>query len=114
MTISEAIQKRREKQGWRCFHCDEVFHNHAKAEEHFGRRLVSQSACQVDMKQFREMELQLEDYHHEDSKVLRKMAAMEGEHSAALRREEEKGYARGLRDAKRYPETLGLTESLKQ
>lgn len=108
MTTDEYIMKLREKQGWRCFHCDEIFHNEVEAEEHFGRKFVSQTACQVDIKRLREMELQLVDYQHEDSKVLRKMAAMEGEHAAALRREEEKGYARGLRDAKRHPETLGL------
>ena len=110
MTASEAIQKLREWEGWRCFHCDEVFHDHAEAEKHFGRRLVSTSACQVDLKRFREMELELQSYHNDDSAVLRQMAAMEREHATALRREEEKGYARGLRDAKCYPEALGLQE----
>ena len=32
---------------WRCFHCDEVFHNYAEAEEHFGARLP-EGECRVD------------------------------------------------------------------
>jgi hypothetical protein len=87
---------------WRCFHCDEVFRDEAAAREHFGSygpRILSEPACQIDAAEYRAMEKRMTDYNAEDADIHRQMARMEHEHKTALRREEEKGYARGLADA---------------
>jgi hypothetical protein len=47
-------------------------------------------------------------YQSEDTDLHREIYRMQADHATALRREEEKGYARGLEDAKKYPETIGL------
>jgi hypothetical protein len=84
---------------WRCFHCDEVFTDHAAALEHFGESMCDDPACQIDMTDVRAMENQLRQYREEDTALHRELRRMESDHATALRREEEKGYARGLRDA---------------
>jgi len=53
-------------------------------------------------------------YRAEDTELCRAMYSMAADHAEALIREEEKGYARGLADAKAHPETLGLTPSAGQ
>jgi hypothetical protein len=50
---------------------------------------------------FRRAEAELERYRCDDSDADRAMAAMRSDHSQALIREEEKGYARGVADARR-------------
>jgi Zn finger protein HypA/HybF involved in hydrogenase expression len=94
---------------WRCFHCDEVFTDEAAARAHFGSygpRILSEPACQIDAAEYRAMERRMADYNAEDADIHRQMARMEHEHKTALRREEEKGYARGLADAVKYPNDL--------
>lgn len=100
---------------WRCFHCDEVFTNPACARLHFGRDDGAEPVCMIRtlgetalLRALRDAEDQLVSYRNEDSNVLRAMAAMQSDYRIALEREEIKGYERGLRDAKQYPETLGL------
>lgn len=100
---------------WRCFHCDDVFHTEMEARNHFGSTQESEPACRIKvagefalLRALRNAEDTLSRYHAEDSDVLRAMASMQSDHAIALRREEEKGYERGLRDAKAHPETLGL------
>jgi hypothetical protein len=83
---------------WRCFHCDEVFTDRASAALHFGPRIYSDPACAVDAAKLRDLELQLDAYRQEDTDLHRAMHAMQSAHQVALRREEEKGYARGLAD----------------
>jgi hypothetical protein len=84
---------------WRCFHCSETFTDEAAAAEHFGWSEYQQPACQIDAKQYREMEERVSRANQDDSDTDRRMYAMQGEHQMALKREEEKGYARGLKDA---------------
>lgn len=84
---------------WRCFHCDEVFTDAALAEEHFGVSMCDDPACQIDMTDVRAMENQLRQYRNEDTYLHREVHRLQAEHAVALRREEEKGYERGLRDA---------------
>jgi len=92
---------------WRCFFCDEVFTRHEDALEHFGR----DDACEADapackiaaheghlIRYIRKLENELSRYMSEDSDVMRSIMTLEFEHKRALIREEEKGYARGLRD----------------
>lgn len=87
-----------ERKSWRCFHCDEVFKNAISAREHFGTGLLCQPACQIDAAAFREMEMQLARYRDEDTDLHRQIRQLESEHQTALRRAEESGYSKGLRD----------------
>ena len=97
MTISEAILRLREKEGWRCFHCDETFHDEQCAAEHFGgNRSGMLPACQIDAKHLRELETELAKYREEDTDLHRIIARMQTEHHLALQRAEELGYSRGL------------------
>jgi hypothetical protein len=50
-------------------------------------------------------------YQGEDTELHREIQRLQADHAVALRREEEKGYARGLRDAK-AEETAARTERL--
>lgn len=86
---------------WRCFHCDEVFTDAEKAAEHFGPSLRSEPACHIDAAKYREMEEAVERSNAEDTDLHRTIYRMQSEHSIALRREEEKGYAKGLEDARK-------------
>lgn len=107
-----------EQKTWRCFHCDEVLTTYAAARHHFGREQGSDPVCVIKapgewalVAALRNAEDQLARYRAEDGDVLRAMHSMASDHQQALRREEEKGYARGLEDAKKHPETLGLTRA---
>lgn len=98
--------------GWCCFHCWEyfppTFKGQRDAMHHFGEHPTEDPACRIPASQFRATQDLLKRYQSEDTELHRQIARMEAEHAVALRREEEKGYARGLADAKKYPETLGL------
>lgn len=100
---------------WRCFHCDEVLRTEGDARLHFGNTHGSEPACLIKapgefalLTVLRNAEDDLARHRAEDSDVLRAMSSMQADHAEALRREEEKGYSRGLADAKEHPETLGL------
>jgi hypothetical protein len=100
---------------WRCFHCDDVFRAPVDARNHFGGSESSEPACLIKapgefalLQAFRNAEDELGRYRNEDSDVLRVLWSTRADHAEALRREEEKGYARALEDAKEHPETLGL------
>lgn len=88
----------REPRVWRCFHCDETFTEHVAAAEHFGASQIQEPACQINVTKFREMEALHMRAIQEDTDAMRLMHAMRSDHETALRSEEEKGYARGLRD----------------
>lgn len=94
---------------WRCFHCDEVFTDLAAAKEHFGSSEHQQPACQIDIKHVRWLEEQHRRGVEDDTEALRTIRAIVGEHEELRRRAEEQGYARGLEDARKHPEELGLT-----
>lgn len=96
------------KLSWRCFHCGEEFINPRHAAAHFGIDQFAEPGCVAVLKggemhllkKILELEEQLAGYRAEDSAIDRWWAAKQAEHSAALRREEEKGYERGLRDGR--------------
>lgn len=93
---------------WRCFHCDETFTDAAAARAHFGDSERQQAICTIDATHFRWMEEQHRRNVDEDSEALRAIGRLTSEHETLRRRAEEEGYARGLRDAKKYPGELGL------
>ena len=103
---NEALRRER---GWRCFHCDEVFTTVEAATEHFGKYEDATPGCCIDLAEYRRME-QVDFAHRvEDDECSRTFHRMQADHLTALRREEEKGYERGLRDA--GPEALARAES---
>ena len=88
---------------WRCYHCNEVCTDRESAGEHFGRNEYSEPICKIDAARYREMEEQIRRANEEDSETDRKMYALQAKHRSELRSEEERGYARGLHDAKAHP-----------
>ena len=92
---------------WRCFHCDDVFTRAVDAGEHFGGFEGALAACQIKghehglLQLVRELEAQLRRYREEADPLTRAMEGMRCEHAQALRRAEEAGYDRGVRDMTR-------------
>ena len=91
---------------WRCFHCDEVFTSPRCAAKHFGSDEGGPPACQIKAYEghlvtyIRRLEDDLARCRAEDSDVMRAIMTMEADHRQALRRAEEQGYERGLRDGR--------------
>lgn len=89
---------------WTCFHCTETFTDEAAAREHFGASEMDRTGCQLKAEEggllaaLRKAEAELASYRSEDTEKDRAYYRMQSEHAVALRQEEEKGYARGLRD----------------
>lgn len=93
---------------WRCFHCDDVFHNVAQAAAHFGTREDQTPACQIKgsegglVRALREAEDECErvhtQLHAETADGLRALQNNLGRHRTALVAMEETGYERGLAD----------------
>jgi hypothetical protein len=96
---------------WRCFHCDEVFTDEVTAKDHFGYDMLAEPGCKLNQIEggllgiLRRQEDRLDAYHREDTASYREFYSLGADHSQALRREEEKGYARGLADARAAPAT---------
>jgi hypothetical protein len=88
--------------GWVCFHCGEHFPGNLggqrSAQLHFGKSVHDEAKCQITARALRNMELQLRRYQEEDTDLHRKIASLKSDHATALQREEEKGYARGIKD----------------
>jgi hypothetical protein len=89
---------------WRCFHCDDVFTREVDAAEHFGSDQGALTACQIKghehllVSKIREQERVILSHLQETDPLLRAMECMRSEHAQALRRAEELGYGRGVRD----------------
>jgi hypothetical protein len=98
---------------WRCFDCDAVFRSEYAAGIHFGADQSGTCACVLPHEQhlvehIRDLEGRLDSYRDDRDPVLRSIMALEGEHSRALQREEEKGYERGMRDVRPYAAECAL------
>lgn len=103
--------------GWVCFHCSEHFpatlQGQRDAADHFGAGYIDAiPGCRLRMRageksllrRIRWLERQLRELTtrvgEEDTDKDRQIMTMQCEHGQALIREEEKGYARGLRDGR--------------
>lgn len=86
---------------WRCFHCDEIFTDREKAQEHFGASVECKPLCQIYGTTVRNMEKELAAYRNENSELHRQIAHLQCEHTQALMRAEEAGYAKGLADGRK-------------
>ena len=95
---------------WRCFHCGDAFTKAQEhwAREHFGADQDALPVCQMRVPGehhlltiLRKLEAELRRYREEDTDLWRSLYAMSADHAQALRREEERGYEKGLRDARK-------------
>lgn len=102
--------------GWTCFHCGDHFPGNLAgqkaAEQHFGAAIDAIPGCRLRMRKgehsllrrIRWLEHELRELRarvsSEDTDKDREMYAMTVKHAQALISEEEKGYARGVRDAR--------------
>lgn len=97
---------------WRCFHCHEVFTDEGTAREHFGFSELETPACKLNATEggivglVRRQAEQIEQYHREDTASYREFYSLGSDHVRALQCEEEKGYARGLADARAETPTV--------
>lgn len=95
------------RDGWTCYHCGETFYNNFLAAQHFGAPPDGVPGCLLKVERgergllasLREAEAELARYRQEDTELHRKIARLSCEQGEVARCEEEKGYARGLRDA---------------
>ena len=101
------VPKRDRSIRWRCFHCGDAFTRaqEQRARDHFGRDCGETPVCLMRepgeyhvLRALRKAQDELAGYRAEDTELHRALAAMACDHGQALRREEERGYARGLRD----------------
>jgi hypothetical protein len=96
---------------WRCFHCDEAFTDYNAARDHFGDDAFYRAACLIKREDegllgaLRNAERELARYRAEDSEKDREFHCMRADHAVALRREEERGYERGLKDGRALAES---------
>lgn len=94
---------------WRCFHCGEAFTKAQErwAREHFGANEDAPPVCQMRVPGehhlltiLRKTQAELDAYRAEDTDLWRALYAQAADHAAALRREEERGYEKGLADGR--------------
>lgn len=109
LDLSAIVPPPDEVVAWRCFHCDEVFTDEAAARLHFGESEVQDPLCAVTAERYREVERRLDTFITESDPSSRAFYALGAEHYQKERDAEQKGYDRGLADAKAHPEILGLT-----
>lgn len=92
---------------WRCFHCDATFtvHQERWAREHFGANEGETPVCKMRIPgeahlitALRKAQAELASYRSEDTDLMRAIESMEADYREKMIREEEKGYARGLKD----------------
>lgn len=99
-----------ERKTWRCFFCDEVFRREKDARLHFGVVAYSEPACQIKGHEggllafIRQQESELAKYRAETDPLTRVIEELRCENAAAVRRAEEDGYAKGVRDLKAIAE----------
>jgi hypothetical protein len=93
--------------GWVCFFCGGRFTTPGAARDHFGADQLAMAGCQIKageehglLMALRKAEEALRRFRDDDSDKDREMRAMADRHRQELIREEEKGYARGLRDGR--------------
>lgn len=104
--------------GWRCFHCNEVFHDEHSARQHFGATEDREPACQIKLGAERSMLAALRraeadaadawfKLQNESGEAAQAYYAQASRHQEQLRAAEELGYERGLRDASPLPSSSG-------
>jgi hypothetical protein len=90
---------------WRCFHCNYLALTPAEGREHFGSSPSQRPTCLIDGAEYRRMEEAYRRSCEEDTDLHRALHAKDSERAFAVRRAEEEGYARGLRDGMKVAST---------
>lgn len=94
--------------GWTCFHCGETFKKPGSARDHFGADQTATPGCLIKVSpggelsllmSLRKSEAMLSEYMNDSSAHFAHACEIQSRHSEHLRRAEEAGYERGLRDA---------------
>lgn len=109
--MSEADTYAMPAHGWTCFHCGETFTTPGGARNHFGFDPSFDPACRIKIgeerglvRELRTLEAKyiklLEETSDESGAVAREFYGLGAKHAGELRREEERGYARGLADGR--------------
>lgn len=93
---------------WTCFHCGDTFTDAASAREHFGDTMDDEPICQVTAERYRAVERELESYRNESDATARTFYDIGHRAYKAERDAEQKGYDRGIQDAKQFSADLGL------
>ena len=112
---------------WRCFHCGFETSDEKEARAHFGDDSDDQALCvmwaSIDDAErahaYQQLTLELDAtreevfslnaaIENESSEGMRAFRELEAKMHREIRRAEEDGYARGLRDAQKHPEEIGL------
>jgi hypothetical protein len=112
---------------WRCFHCGFKTSDEKEAQAHFGDDSDDPALCvfwtslddaeraheyqqlTMELNATREDVFRLNaEIEMESSEGMRMFRELESRMYQELRRAEEDGYARGLRDAQKHPEEIGL------
>lgn len=101
-------------EGWQCFHCGEIFTTVGGASDHFGADPTKEPGCLIKVKVGDERGLEMELRKVEGERDLLRFQIANGtteiensvqemltNHRIALRKEEEKGYAKGLDDGRK-------------
>lgn len=99
---------------WRCFHCGDVFTDEAEAREHFGDTMDDEPICQVTAERYRTVERELVGYQNESDATARTFYDIGHRAAVAERGAEQKGYDRGIADAKAHPDEVGLQRAITQ
>lgn len=108
------------KHGWTCFFCGETFKSVGSARDHFGATQDAQAGCVIKVElggergmlmALRKAEAEIARHMEEDTDLHRAILRLQSKHADSLRDAEEAGFARGLRDAKKHPEELGLCKA---
>lgn len=98
--------------GWTCFHCGDTFTTPGAARDHFGFDPSSDPACRIKVGEERGLVMELrrveakyvkllEDTCDEGGKVAQEFYGLGAKHQCELRRAEEEGYRKGLRDGRK-------------
>lgn len=112
---------------WRCFHCSFETSDPEEAHAHFGddsgdpvlcilwvsmddaERAHEYQQLVLELNAKREEQFVLRaEIENESAEGMRLFRELESRVHQDMRRAEEEGYARGLRDAQKYPEELGI------
>jgi hypothetical protein len=90
-------------EGWRCFHCGEVFTDSTAAEAHFGPSCVDTPVCQIPAlaEMLRDLQREISIMRSDDlSQSAKEYHALGAQHYVRERDAEQSGYDKGLADGR--------------
>lgn len=105
----ERLAHRQVNREWRCFHCDALFMTEDEARHHFGPSTAEEPICQITAERYRQVERELWEFRNESDATTRTFFENGAKAQQMATDAEQKGYDRGIADAKAHPGELGLT-----